>query len=95
MNTLAGGDLEDKSINKYKLQLIFDEHQAKFLPERALWFFPWEENGMRGREINLFRDISGMCACIAMCLMCSNTMMVTVKCFSEVENRELACGFRG
>lgn len=31
-STLAGGDLEDKSINKYKLQLIFDGHQAEFLP---------------------------------------------------------------
>lgn len=50
---------------------------------------------MRGREINLFRDIRGVCACISVCLMCLNTTMVTVQSFSEVENMELGIGFRG
>lgn len=50
---------------------------------------------MRGREINLFRDIRGVCACIGVCLMCLNTTMVTVQSFSEVGNMELGIGFRG
>lgn len=50
---------------------------------------------MGGRKINPIRDIRDVCACIGMCLMCSNTTMVTVKYFPEVENMELGIGFRG
>lgn len=50
---------------------------------------------MGGRKINPIRVIRDVCACIGVCLMCSNTTMVTVKYFSEVENMELGIGLRG